>query len=53
LAKSFGEQVVKNFLDLNKISYEQEFSFSDLKDVLPLRFDFKIYSLQSFFLLEI
>lgn len=41
---SRGEQKIKQILDENKINYEKEFSFNELFDVLPLRFDFAIFN---------
>lgn len=40
--KSQGEQQIKKFLDIKNIKYKQEYSFSDLKYIRPLRFDFAL-----------
>lgn len=40
--RSTGEINIENFLDDNKIIYETEFSFNDLRYRYPLRFDFAI-----------
>lgn len=40
---SKGEQKIKEILDKNKIIYKREFSFEELFDILPLRFDFAIF----------
>jgi hypothetical protein len=39
---SKGENRIKQWLDDNNYNYETQFSFSDCKNKLPLRFDFKI-----------
>ena len=39
---SLGEQLIQNILEENHISFIREYSFPDLKDKKPLRFDFAI-----------
>ena len=34
---------IRQLLQENNIDFKQEFSFEDLKDILPLRFDFAIF----------
>ena len=41
--RSKGEMQIKQLLQENNIDFKQEFSFEDLKDILPLRFDFAIF----------
>lgn len=40
---SYKEYEIRIFLDKNNIPYKQQYSFSDLKDKLPLRFDFALF----------
>lgn len=40
---SYKEYEIRLFLDNNNIPYKQQYSFSDLKDKLPLRFDFALF----------
>lgn len=40
--KSKGEKKISEILTQNNISFEKEYSFPDLKDKIPLRFDFAI-----------
>lgn len=42
--KSFGEYQIEKFLRNNKIKYEKEYTFKDLKDNDFLRFDFAIFN---------
>lgn len=51
---SFGESVIIHILKKEKIIFEKEAKFDDLKSTKdrPLRFDFKIYTEDGFFLLE-
>lgn len=44
---SKGETKLKNILDNNNINYKQQYSFQDLKDKLPLRFDFAIFDINN------
>lgn len=44
---SKGEQKIKQVLDENKINYKREFSFDELYDILPLRFDFAIFDVNN------
>lgn len=37
---SHGEQQIRNFLELNHITYYREYRFNDCKDKIPLPFDF-------------
>lgn len=39
---SQGEKIISEILDSHNISYKKEFTFSDLKDIKLLRFDFAI-----------
>lgn len=41
--RSKGETQIELLLKEHNINYKREFSFSDLKDKLPLRFDFAIF----------
>ena len=41
--RSKGEMQIRQLLQENNIDFKQEFSFEDLKDILPLRFDFAIF----------
>lgn len=41
---SYREQLIAQILDKNNIKYQKEFIFDDLKDELPLRFDFAIFN---------
>lgn len=41
--KSKGEYFISNFLSKNNIVFQREYSFNDLRGVLPLRFDFAIF----------
>lgn len=41
---SHREQLIAQILDKNNIKYQKEFTFNDLKDQLPLRFDFAIFN---------
>lgn len=51
---SIGNLIVKNYLDLHNIKYEKEYSFSDLVNTFPLRFDFKVNIDDSkYFLIEV
>ena len=42
LGNSIGQDIIRNLLILNKIPYQQEVKFQDLKDKTYLRFDFAI-----------
>ena len=44
--KSFKESEIALLLINNKIKFSREYSFSDLKDLQPLRFDFAIFNAQ-------
>ena len=44
--KSFKESEIALLLINNKIKFSREYSFSDLKDLQPLRFDFAIFNTQ-------
>ena len=50
--KSKGELIIAQWLTENKFSFEREYSFTDLIQIRPLRFDFKINLKNSFILLE-
>ena len=41
---SYREAQIEQILKENKISYIKEYSFNDLKDILPLRFDYAIFN---------
>lgn len=41
--RSKGEFQIKQLLQEHQIEFKQEYSFTNLKDVLPLRFDFAIF----------
>ena len=41
--KSNGEIKIEDILKENNIKYQMEYKFDDLKDILPLRFDFAIF----------
>lgn len=42
-SRSIGEQNIENLLKQNNIKYKKEYSFSDLKSIKKLRFDFAIF----------
>lgn len=42
--KSAGEQAIAKYLSSNNIQYQKEYSFADLVDIQPLRFDFAIFN---------
>ena len=42
LIGSKGEKKVKEYLETHNVNFQQEFSFSDLVNIRPLRFDFAI-----------
>lgn len=46
------EAKVKNILENNNISYEKEYSFSDLRHIQPLRYDYVIFKEDKLFLIE-
>ena len=50
--KSNAEHIIMTILTNNKISFEKEYKFSNLKDILPLRYDFYIKINDSKILLE-
>ena len=41
---SQGENIIENILKTNNIIYEKQYSFPDLKNIRPLRFDFAIFN---------
>lgn len=41
--KSYGEYLVKNYLNNCNLKYEKEYTFKDFKDIKSLRFDFAIF----------
>ena len=41
--RSYKEYQIANYLDFNNIDYKREYSFSDLIDNGPLRFDFALF----------
>lgn len=43
LGKSLGQDIIRNILIKNNISFETEFKFDDLKDKSCLRFDFALF----------
>ena len=43
IKKSIGENNIKQLLENNNISYAEQYTFSDLKNIKPLRFDFAIF----------
>lgn len=43
IGRSLGEEQIEQFLIENKIKYKKEYTFSDLKDIGLLRFDFAIF----------
>lgn len=51
---SLNESIIISILRKEKIIFEKEYKFPDLKSTKnrPLRFDFKIYTVDGFFLLE-
>lgn len=50
---SRGAYIVKDYLDNNHFEYKQEYSFDDLRDKYPLRFDFAVFNQEKlFFLIE-
>lgn len=46
------EKEIKGLLIANNIKFEEQFWYDDCRNILPLRFDFKIYVEDRFFLLE-
>jgi len=44
---SIGEQNIENLLIKNNIPYQTQITFSDLKNIKPLRYDFGIYEKDS------
>lgn len=42
--ESKGEKEVRAFLDRNNISYKEEFTFDDCRHIMPLRFDFAVFT---------
>lgn len=40
---SYREKLITDWLEKNNFHYQKEYSFDDLKDVLPLRFDFAVF----------
>lgn len=43
ISTSIGEINIKKILEDNNISYAEQYTFSDLKNIKPLRFDFAIF----------
>ena len=43
LKTSIGEMNIESILQENNISYAEQYTFSDLKNIKPLRFDFAIF----------
>lgn len=41
--ESKGEKRVRDYLDSNRIKFEEEYTFDDCRHILPLRFDFAIF----------
>ncbi len=54
MKNSLPESIIVNYLRSHNVSYEKEYKFKDLRSEkgYPLRFDFKINTENSFFLLE-
>lgn len=42
---SNGEILIEQYLKDSKINYQKEYSFKDLKNILPLRFDFALFDI--------
>jgi len=42
--RSKGEEIIEEYLKKHNIPYETQVSFEDCKNILPLKFDFKIYN---------
>ena len=40
--KSYGEKFIADYLEANKIEFEEQYKFDMCRDVLPLPFDFKV-----------
>lgn len=51
-SNSLSERIIQDYLIENNIKYETEVKFEGLKYKMSLRFDFKIYTKDSFILLE-
>lgn len=51
-SKSHGEQFIANWLTENNFKFEQEVRFEDCRYKLPLPFDFKVYTNNSYILIE-
>ena len=43
-SRSIGEENIEKLLKENNIKYAKEYTFNDLKDIYPLRFDFAIFN---------